>query len=127
MHVSCTEDVVPRLLASPKQSPEQVAAATIAALDTAETRKVGEDQVEDIIGIFKGIYDGHDFEQQGPAPPMPGMHVTSAHWEGAIIQKWHHEGFRTLPLQACSALDLIYFHCLPFDSQRCHAWLYLRK
>lgn len=60
--------MVPRLLASPKQSPEQVAAATIAALDTAETRRVGEDQVEDIMGIFKGLYDGFDFEQPEPAP-----------------------------------------------------------
>ena len=71
----CAEDVVPRLLASPKQSPEQVAAATIAALDTAETRKFGDDQVEDIMGIFKGIYDGHDYEQQDPQPPKSGARI----------------------------------------------------
>lgn len=74
----CAEDVVPRLLASPKQSPEQVAAATIAALDTAETRKFGDDQVEDIMGIFKGIYDGHDYEQQDPQPPKSGVRIS---WE----------------------------------------------
>ncbi len=64
--------MVPRLLASPKQSPEQVAAAAIAALDTAETRRFGDEQVENIMGIFKGIYDGFDYEQQEPPPLLPG-------------------------------------------------------
>ena len=51
------EDIVPRLLASPAQSPEQVAAAAIAALQPAETAVLAEDAVESTLELFDEIFE----------------------------------------------------------------------
>lgn len=53
----CVEDLVPRLLASPEQSAEQVADATIDALQPEETRSIQEERIGSTLRMFEEIYD----------------------------------------------------------------------
>lgn len=55
--VSSAEDVVPRLLASPEQSPEQVADTTIAALQRKGAEPLGEEMVETTLDLFTDIFN----------------------------------------------------------------------
>ena len=48
---------MPRLLASPAQSPEQVANAAIAALQPEETAGIGDECVEATLDLFEDIFD----------------------------------------------------------------------
>lgn len=54
---SAAEDVVPRLLASPEQSPEQVASAAIAALQPEEAAAIGDEFVETTLDLFDDVFD----------------------------------------------------------------------
>lgn len=69
--MACAEDVVPRLLASPAQSPQQVADATIVALQNAEGKALGDKFVEATIDLFEDVFDA----AVPPGPLVaPGSH-----------------------------------------------------
>ena len=72
----CAEDIVPRLLASPEQSPEQVAAAAIAALQPEEAEHIGDEFVESTLEMFEDIFDAVTSDDPLQVPSIGSLYRT---------------------------------------------------